>query len=281
MEPQLQPTEDLRALLTRNPIVGDPRRGPRGFWTTREEKLLAEHYSRGGVQACLDHLPGRSATAIYNHAATLELQAPATQKHDFRRQRWTSSDHIDAVIRRVYQRTPTKGDINALALAVSRPRWWVTKRASKLGLVTPRFKEPLWTDAERDIVRDNFHRSPRTIQRMLNRAGCKRTETAITVMGKRLGATREDPLHVTAHGLATLMGVDAKTVTGWITRGLLKAKHRGTDRTPAQGGDQHWIHLRDVRAFIIDNAAVVDIRKVDKFWFIDLVAHSPNGRPSA
>ncbi len=276
MHQQLRPAADLRSLLDRNPVIGDARRGPRRFWTTREEKILREYYPAGGVETCLSELPGRSATAIYNHAALLGLKAPSTQKHDFRRQRWTSSDHIDAAIRRAYQRTPAKGDIDALAAAVSRPRWWVTKRASKLGLVTPRFKEPDWTETERDIVHDNFHRSAKTIQRMLKRAGFVRTETAITVMGKRLGATREDPHHVTALGLAALMGVDAKTVAGWITRELLKARRRGTERTIAQGGDQHWIHLRDVRSFIIDNAAAVDIRKVDKFWFIDLLAHSHN-----
>jgi len=276
MQSQIRPVRDLRALLDLNPVVGEPRRGSRRFWTTREEALLRQHYPTGGVVACLSHLPGRSAAAIYNHAGTLELQAPATQKHDFRRQRWTSSDHIDAVIRRTYQRTPAKGDIDALAATINRPRWWVTKRASKLGLVTPRFKEPEWTDAEREIVHDNFHRSAKTIQRMLKRAGHVRTETAITVMGKRLGATREDPHHVTAHGLATLMGVDSKAVSGWIARGLLKARRRGTDRTASQGGDQYWIHLRDVRSFIIENAAVVDIRKVDKFWFIDLITQTQN-----
>ena len=108
---------------------------------------------------------------------------------------------------------------------------------------------------------------------MLQRAGHARTETAITVMGKRLSATREDPHHLTARGLATLMGVDSKTVGGWVARGLLKARRRCTDRTDAQGGDQHRIHLRDVRSFIADNAAVVDTRKVDKFWFIDLLVH--------
>lgn len=273
MQSQILPTENLRALLDRNPTQGQPKRGVRRFWTTREEKLLREHYPQGGVGACLDRLPGRSAAAIYSHAGSLALQAPATQKHDFRKKRWTSSDQIDAVIRRVYQRTPGKGDINDLAFAVGRPRWWVSKRAAKLGLVPPRFKEPAWTDVEREIVQRNFHRSPKIIRGMLKRAGYERTETAIVVMGKRLGATRDDPLHLTATGLASLMGVDAKTVTGWIARGLLNANRRGTGRTSAQGGDQHWIRVRDVRAFIIDNAAAVDIRKVDKFWFIDLVAH--------
>lgn len=273
MSLQTLPDPGIRTLLDCNPVIGEPRRGAPRFWTTREEKLLRAHYPDGGVEACVDHLPGRSASAIYNHAAGLKLAAPATAKTDFCRQRWTSSDQIDAVIRRVYQRAPTKGDVGRLATTVGRPRWWVTKRAAKLGLVTPRFKEPAWTDAEREILRENFHRAPRTILRMLQRAGYKRTETAITVMGKRLGATREDPHHLTATGLSALMGVDAKTVSGWIARGILKGRRRGTDRTAVQGGDQHWIHLRDVRAFIIDNAAIVDIRKVDKFWFIDLIAH--------
>lgn len=70
------------------------------------------------------------------------------------------------------------------------------------------------------------------------------------------------------------MGVDAKVVTGWITKGWLKAQRRGTDRTEAQGGDQWWIHRRDVRTFIIQNAAAVDLRKiVDKEWFVDLLAN--------
>jgi hypothetical protein len=270
----LAPDTSIRNLLDRNPVIGEPRSQSRRFWTTREERLLREHYRQGGIAACLSHLPGRTASAIYNHASTLELAAPTAAKIDFRRQRWTSSDQIDAAIRRVHQRTPTKGDINRLAIAVGRPRWWVTKRASKLGLVTPRFKELAWTDDEREIVHDNYHRAPASIQRMLRRAGYTRTETAITVMGKRLGAMREDPHHVTAHGLSTLMGVDAKSVTGWIARGLLKAGRRGTDRTAGQGGDQYWIHLRDVRAFITNNASVVDIRKVDKFWLIDLLANS-------
>lgn len=35
------------------------------------------------------------------------------------------------------------------------------------------------------------------------------------------------------------------------------------------------LQARDVRAFILDNAAAVDLRTVDKFWFIDLVGHGP------
>jgi hypothetical protein len=61
-------------------------------------------------------------------------------------------------------------------------------------------------------------------------------------------------------------------VTGWVNKGWLRAARRGTERTPQQGGDEHWIHMRDVRRFVIDNVAAVDFRKVDKFWLVDLLA---------
>ncbi len=262
----------LKDLLDDNPVQGEQRKGARRFWTTREEKILAETYPTGGVTACLKALPGRSASAIYGHAHELGIKGPVASKPDFRRQRWTSSDAIDAVIRRAYQKNPAKCDILRCAKALGRPRWWVSKRAAKLGLVTPRFKEPEWTQAEIDLALTHAHKDLETIRRKLKSAGYARTTTAIKVKLVREGAEREDPDHFTANRLAPLMGVDCKTVTGWILKGLLRAKKRGTARTEAQGGGQWWIHRRDVRAFIIDNAAVVDIRKVDKFWFIDLLA---------
>ncbi|KKK66329.1 hypothetical protein LCGC14_2965200 [marine sediment metagenome] len=55
-------------------------------------------------------------------------------------------------------------------------------------------------------------------------------------------------------------------------KGWLKVDRRGTERTPVQGGDMWWIRYAEVRRFVVDNAVAVDIRKVDKFWFIDLLA---------
>ncbi|MFC0243657.1 hypothetical protein [Rhodopseudomonas telluris] len=42
-------------------------------------------------------------------------------------------------------------------------------------------------------------------------------------------------------------------------------------RTAAQGGDEWSIHRRAVRAFVIDNIASVDFRKLDKFWLVELL----------
>lgn len=262
----------IREMLDDNPIVGELRTGSKRFWTGREIKLLRQHYPLGGVPACLPELTGRTASAIYNRANMEGLGAPASAKHDFRRQRWTKSEAIDAVIRRAYQATPTKGDIQRCAKAVGRPRWWVSRRATAMGLVVPRFKGLPWTEAENELIQSAAHRDPTTIRRMLTSKGFARTETAITVQLKRLGANCEDPDHFTACGLGKVMGVDSHVIAGWIGKGWLRAKRRGTERVAEQGGDQWWIHRRDVRAFIVENVAAVDLRKVDKFWFIDLLA---------
>jgi hypothetical protein len=101
-----------------------------------------------------------------------------------------------------------------------------------------------------------------------------RTETAIAVRLKRIGASTEDPDHYTARGLAALFGVDTKVVTGWIEKGWLIAQRRGTARTDQQGGDQWWIHRDQVRRFVTESVAVIDVRKLDKVWFVELLAGS-------
>lgn len=248
----------------------------RHFWTTRELKLVEQLYPTGGLPACIAALPNRTAAAIYQKAALLGL--PREGRKPRERRGWATDRHIDDAIRRVYQAAPSNDAVNALARRVMRPRWWVSKRARELGLVAPRFRQPAWTPAEDDILGQLAHRHPASIRRALVRAGHPpRTETAIVVRRKRLGCSTEDPDHHTAGGLAVLMGVDPSTVAGWIERGLLQARRRGTARTAAQGGDQWWIHRRAVRQFVVDNAAVVDLRKVDKFWFIDLLAGGKTG----
>lgn len=258
----------IRELLDINPVAGTPRSGTKRFWTGREEGLLRRHYAQGGVSACLSALPGRTAKSIYQRAGQLGLRRPGRDGRVAERQRWETSEAIDAIIRRAYQKTPTKNDIQRCAAACGRPRWWVSKRAAALGLVAPRFKDPAWSAAELDLVAANAHKKTSALRAMLKRAGYQRTETAITVKLKRLGADRTDPDHLNANQLAAAMGVDRKTVAGWIAKGFLKARRREATAT-----DDFWsIHRRDIRRFVVDNVAAIDLRKVEKFWFVDLMA---------
>lgn len=266
----------LRRMLDYNPRIGPIRKGSRRFWTTTEIKTLTQHYPLGGLARCLRRLPGRSASTIYQKANKLKLVAPVTAarlKKGVPRNTWRTSPQIDLRITQAYPRATNKRDVLNLARLLNRPRWWVSKRAAKLGLIEPRFKEPVWHKDEIDFIESRGHMNPEVLSRTLRGFGYRRTATAITVKLKRLNISREDPNHFTARGFSLIMGVDATTVGNWIERGLLTARKRGTARTPQQGGDQWWIHHRDARLFIIDNAGVIDIRKVDKISFIELLAH--------
>lgn len=249
------------------------RIGRKRFWTAREESLLRAHYPTQGALGCAELLPGRGPYAIHEHARAMGLRAPAGRRAP--RQFYAASPQIDEAIRRVYQGDGHKGAVGSLARTLGRPRWWIRERALRLGLQPPRFKAPDWTADEIEIAADLAHRPLSAIQRALARAGYRRSEAAIAVQLKRIGAPtgrNADPDHYTGSQLARLFGVDPKTVTRWIARGWLVAGKRGTERTARQGGDEWWIHRRDVAAFIFANAAAIDLRKVDKFWFIDLLA---------
>lgn len=258
----------IRALLDDNPVVGEGRKGARRFWTGREEKLLKTYYPQGGVSLCLQYLPGRSASSIYNRVGQMGLRKADARGKFTERQAWTSNERIDAVIVRTFQGKPDKGAVQACASAVARPRWWVSKRAVHLGLVSPRFKEAPWSEAEIAIISENAHKATASLRRMLAGKGYQRSETAIIVKLKRLGTDRTDPDNFNGNQLAAVMGVDRKTISGWISKGWLKAKRREQSAL-----DDFWkISRRDIRSFIIHNIAVVDIRKVDKFWLVDLLA---------
>ena len=76
-----------------------------------------------------------------------------------------------------------------------------------------------------------------------------------------------------ARSVANCLGVDDHFVTRAIEAGRLRATRRGTARKPAQGGDIWWIREKHLRAYIVDNIWEIDIRKVDKYWFVDLLVN--------
>ncbi|MGD9539063.1 MAG: hypothetical protein AB7P52_17660 [Alphaproteobacteria bacterium] len=260
------------------PPPATPVRPPRYFWTTREIATLREIYPTGGIQAAMAALPGRSAQAIYMRASKLGIASSIAPQGQ--RRRHQSSEAIDALIRRTYWARPQKGSINRLAASLGKPRWWVTQRARRLGCIVPRFKELPWS-AEEDALLDTIaHRRPESIAGTFRRRGYNRSPSGIASRIKRLKISTVDAGHYTARQLSIAFGVDDKTVLGWIVRGWLQARRRGTARTPQQGGDQWWVSRRQVRTFVIENVGQVDFRKVDKWWLVDLLTDPAlAGRP--
>lgn len=251
-----------------------PVRGAWCFWRRAEDAILRENYaSPGGPRACLAQLPERSLSSVYARARLLGLRGVHHVPERAGTRKYTRDPLIDGEIRRVYTEAPTRGAVNALARRVMRPRHWVSNRAEVLGLIVPRFKEPPWSTAEHGLLRTLAHHLPPTIARKFRERGFHRSATAIVVMRKRQALDLRDPDHYAAHQLAGLMGVDGKTVTRWIFEEGLPAARRGTRRVAAQGGDSHWIGRKSLRTWIASHAQLIDLRKVDRFWFIDLMAH--------
>jgi hypothetical protein len=46
---------------------------------------------------------------------------------------------------------------------------------------------------------------------------------------------------------------------------------RGTARTGVQGGDMWWISRRQVKSFILRAPEEIDLARVEKIWFLDLL----------
>lgn len=192
-----------------------------------------------------------------------------------------STDFIDAALRAAYRGTPYRGLRQDLARRLGRPAWWISRRAVYLGLVVPRRKEPPWSAAELALLEQHHWKIPEVIARIFKRHGYTRTATAIAIKRQRYGLRVANAEVYTATQLATLMGVDGKTVCTWIAKGWLKASRKGTARSDAQGGDMHQIKPRAARQFIIDYTAHADIRKCDRFWLVDLLTGETGGKGAA
>jgi len=246
----------------------------RYYWTTKEVAIIKEHYPSGGVASCAPLLPRRTVKAIQQQARLQGVYFGDNKPRP--RQLWTTTDQIDRAIAAAYARPADRSSIKRLAANLGRPYWWIKKRAMILGLANARIadnREPLWSEAEIALLEKHACKVPDVIARIFKANGFSRSATAIVVKRQRLGCDTVDVDHYTATQLAVEFGVDSHVIARWIDRGWLKADRRGTGRVEAQGGDQWWIKRRHVRDFVAESAAIVDLRKVNKIWFIDLLVN--------
>ena len=77
---------------------------------------------------------------------------------------------------------------------------------------------------------------------------------------------------------AEMLSLDGKTVVYYL-KDVMRRSRRGTKCLPQQGGDVHSIERADLRQFVIDNLALIDFRKVDKFELVDLLVSTEGSAP--
>ncbi|MBY0502716.1 MAG: hypothetical protein K2X03_02320 [Bryobacteraceae bacterium] len=188
-----------------------------------------------------------------------------------RRRKYSFTPTMDDEIRRAYHLFldfSNRRAISACARKLQLPKWMVTRRGAVLGLA--RVKEPVWSDAEVALLERWGHLTDAVIQRKLKAEGFERSINGVHLKMRRL-RIKQNLDGYSAHALALAFGVDGHKITYWINRKMLKASRRQTDRTEQQGGDTYWITHAAVREFILSHPDEIDLRKVEKWWFLDLI----------
>lgn len=145
--------------------------------------------------------------------------------------------------------------------------YYHAKKAGWAGNATAR-KSSKWTDAEMEILKDNIHESIPSIMSRLASAGYGHCYSTVCRMRSEVQQMQSDKW--SAFQISELMGVRAGTITGWIKEGRLKAMEY--PNKSGSHGSKYIITNRDLREFIINNALMVDLRKVRRTWFIGLMA---------
>lgn len=240
------------------------------YWREEEDDILRTHFSGEGGPACLTRLPRRTLSAVYARAYGLGLKS---EQRAGPNKRQPHSPELDAKIREAWPSLTGRGDVARFADTIGIDRWFVTRRAVAMGLTKAhRRKEPIWTAAEDALMHKVPLHEPYRASEIFREHGFARTPTAIVVRAKRIGLSRRRSDVLSAGKAAKILGVDDKWITARCIDGTLKAEKRGTARLVQQGGDTWSIRPDDLRRYVIDRLEEIDIRKVDKFAFVDLLA---------
>ncbi len=187
--------------------------------------------------------------------------------------RFPITPEIHEAIVRIYQRDTGNGQVAALANRLNYPRWKITRYAIRAGLIAKQKKEPDWNEREIHILELNAHRCPEIIQRKLKISGFIRSVTGIVLKRKRMRFLGNLD-GMSARSVADCLGVDVHFIMRAIQGGRLKAERRGTQRIESQGGDFWYIKEKAIKEYILNWINEIDIRKVNKHWFVDLLAHN-------
>jgi len=184
--------------------------------------------------------------------------------------KYTFTPEMDAEILHTYSiNTDGRPRLITLARKFRMPRWALYQRALKIGAVQSCHQKRPWRDEEIKILERNARYGPQTIRKRLEKAGFKRSIASIVLKRKRMRLL-SNLEGISAGVCAEFLGVDLHWVLNYIRQGLLKAE---IIRRDSEGKANYYIREKDLRTFIIHNPALIDLRKVEKYYFIELVAN--------
>ncbi len=152
------------------------------------------------------------------------------------------------------------------------PRCYIKRLARNLGLARPKEKD--WSPEEERYLFDHYpEMGLKALRiRLAQNFGVVRSHTGISIKIKRMGILSSDGEDFTLCRLCDFFGCDHHKIHGWMDRGWIHGRRRGTLRKENQGGDMWRFTPDDVRAFIIAHPEEIDLRRVDPVSFVRLVA---------
>lgn len=213
--------------------------------------------------------PGSNTQALFSPNTRTQ-----SQPRSFKPLKYQFTPEQDALIFQTYrekQFTRKRQWVKELSRRFGLPAWKISRRARLIGAYEPKVKEPAWSERELHVLQLNALYCCEVIQRKLRAQGFKRSIAAIDVKRARM-RFREQHDPCSAQAVSKCFGIDVHSVLSWIEKGWLEAHKKGTKRHGQQGGDEWIIKDKDIRDFIINNIGIIDIRKVDKWWFVGILA---------
>ena len=156
--------------------------------------------------------------------------------------------------------------LNRMIRETGLPRWYIKRRAARLGLTMHQDRLP-WTAAEVEIIE-------RLVGKVSALAIAKRlkcSETSVVMKIKPMRLSRRVRNGYTMRDLELCLGEDHHKIRRWIEKGWLRDHRQGTRRHAGNGRDIHRFREKEILEFLRRHPEEINLGKVDAIWFLDLV----------
>lgn len=192
------------------------------------------------------------------------------------RSKWVPTPEIDQLILDAWR--TIKDPRRYVAEKTGWPEWAVQDHAINLGAVeTRRIKEPVWSVAECETLENYSWLTIRSLQRKLKKqTGIWRSASAVKSQRYRLRLAQTVDGY-NPHQLSRLLGTAPSAVRTWIRLGLLPAKNRSHGAYETTDVNYWFIPNEWVYDFVLKHPERIDLSKVDKMWFLNLLTRGKIG----
>ncbi len=177
-----------------------------------------------------------------------------------KQQKYVWTQEKDAFLRERYD-GKVKGRAVKIAALWGWPDWAIRKRAVQLGLTTLGRRD--WTPKEVRFLEEHVGR--RTIHWIAKQL--ERPETSVVLKCERMKLSRRFRDGFTLRDLTFCFGCDRRVIERWVSKGMLRARRRGTLRAH----DAWHVTEGDIVRFLRKHPTAFRLDKVDQLWFMDLV----------